>query len=522
MRAGSLLFNSVVLTPILFRFLLRTRHFALRSSRIRLRQFPATFPMSPSVSKEVCPAEGPTGPLASQPGSAPAEGRVDHTSHAQDARPVQDFVVIELFAGSGNLSKAFRNIGVQVVPVDTKDAPQIKIVKLNLLHERSVGLVMRLLETKKVLLVHMAPPCSTSSQARSIRRNKWDPQPLRSWDHPDGLLNLGFLNRTRVSQANKLYRLCVNIAVKCQTLRIWWRIENPAGSYMWVTSPFMELWRTHVSAIRFATFRNCVYGGDRKKSTTFWTACDALTALSCTCQKEYAHVHKEWGKQVDGTWATSQEAAYPPGLCSQYASLVLQAGQAAGMTMDVAAGQHTCSRVHLSLRQTGIERASQGLFPRGSQMPPLVDPFPNKVWHKVPARVDRSAFVPGKRITQAPFVKGATTLSVSEHDGNWWALVGLPVQPEEFLRPSGASVRPECHKPILPAMLEHAVDRYCSLDTVQLSQLRVRVLKGMIQRSQELAAEEKLLHAKLEPHARDVLKGKRLLLFQELLSCMNF
>ena len=88
---------------------------------------------------------------------------------SREARPIQDLVVIELFAGSGNLSKAFRNIGVQVVPIDTKEAPQIKIVKLNLLHKGSVGLVMRLLETHKVFacahgtsVQHQQPEASTA------------------------------------------------------------------------------------------------------------------------------------------------------------------------------------------------------------------------------------------------------------------------------------------------------------------------------------------------------------------------
>ena len=115
---------------------------------------------------------------------------------------VSDAVVIELFAGSANLSKAFRSVGMQVIPVDTKDASQRKIVKLNLLHRNSVQLVVRLLETRKVLFVHMAPPCSTSSQARMIQRTCSDPKPLRPWDHPDGIPGLSFLDKTRVAQAN--------------------------------------------------------------------------------------------------------------------------------------------------------------------------------------------------------------------------------------------------------------------------------------------------------------------------------
>ena len=99
-------------------------------------------------------------------------------------------MVIEVFAGSANLSKAFSSVGTQVVAVDTKDASQIKIVKLNLLRKGSVDLVYRLLQTRNVIMVHMAPPCSTSSQARRIQRSPRDPKPLRSWCMPDGLAGL--------------------------------------------------------------------------------------------------------------------------------------------------------------------------------------------------------------------------------------------------------------------------------------------------------------------------------------------
>ena len=177
--------------------------------------------------------------------------------------PVEEALFIELFAGSANLSKAFRSVGMQVIPVDTKDAPQVKIVKLNLLHKGSLQLVFRLLETRNVIMVHMAPPCSTSSQARRIQRSQHDPKPLRSWNMPDGLEDLGFLDRNRVSQANRLYQVCQEVATRCHRLKIWWSIENPTSSLMWITSSFKSLWKQLRNNMYFATFHNCVYGGDR-------------------------------------------------------------------------------------------------------------------------------------------------------------------------------------------------------------------------------------------------------------------
>ena len=430
----------------------------------------------------------------------------------------QDAVILELFAGSANLSKAFRSLGMQVIPVDTKDAPQIKIVKLNLLHRNSVALVLRLLETRKILMVHMAPPCSTSSQARRIQRRPTDPKPLRSWLQPDGLSDLAFLDRNRVSQANRLYQVCVEVALACDSLEIWWSLENPTSSLMWITSPFKSLWSQLHGKIRFATFHNCVYGGDRKKSTTLWSTCEALQGLSCVCSKDFDHVHQEWGRQADGSWATSQEAAYPPGLCSQFASLVFQSAMTRGKLEPTPKAGH----LYISKAQTGVERAAQGLFPRGNQIPPLVDPFPKKIWHQVPASCDRSKFVPGKRLHNETFPKGSTTLAVAEENNSWWAQVGIPVTPEEFLSMSAASVHPESQHPVLPCILQSAVEKYCSLTASELSNLRAQALKVLIAKAAELTDREASLHRRLEPHARDVLKGKRLLLFQDLLSSMNF
>ena len=438
----------------------------------------------------------------------------------QCVRPttVSDAVVLELFAGSANLSKAFRSVGMQVIAVDTKDAHQIKIVKLNLLHKNSVALVLRLLETRKILFVHMAPPCSTSSQARMIQRTARDPKPLRSWQEPDGLTGLSFLDRNRVSQANRLYQVCVDVALACQTHNIWWSIENPTSSFMWITSPFRSLWTSLGQRIKFATFHNCVYGGDRKKSTTLWTSCQDLQGLSCICSQDYEHVHAGWGRQADGSWATSKEASYPPGLCSQFASLVFQAALSSGRLVQAEGSES----LFLTKAQAGIERAAQGLFPRGSQMPPLVDPFPEKVWHEVPAECDRSVFVPGKRLQGTSFPKGSTTLAVAHWAGSWWAQVGIPVTPEKFLSLSAQSKHPESFGPVLPPILRNSVERYCSMSPWDLSNLRVKVLKSLLCKMEELKAQESRLHRNLAPHARDVLKGKRLLLFQELLCNMEF
>ena len=225
-------------------------------------------------------------------------------------------------------------------------------------------------------------------------------------------------------------------------------------------------------------------------------------------------MHAPWG-----SWAASQKPAYPPGLCSHIASLVLPSAVRSGKV----AGPETGSSFFAHRSELARERAAQGLFPRGSQMPPLVDPFPRKVWRQVPSDCDRSVFVPGKRLPDSKeFPKGSTALAVGHDSGSWWAQVGIPVTPEEFLVLSSRSQHPESMGPVLPPILRHSVHSYCSMTSSELSEVRVNRLKSMLARAEELRAQEHAVHLRLEPRARDVLKGKRLLLFGELLAAMNF
>ena len=94
------------------------------------------------------------------------------------------------------------------------------------------------LKNPRVVGVFLAPPCGTASGARSIKlkRKRNAPEPLRSDDHPNGLRNLFFINRIKISQANKLYHLraqIVRYAVKHNMLVV---VENPQFSLFWATT----------------------------------------------------------------------------------------------------------------------------------------------------------------------------------------------------------------------------------------------------------------------------------------------
>lgn len=61
------------------------------------------------------------------------------------------------------------------------------------------------LKNPRVVGVFLAPPCGTASHGRSIKlkRKRNAPEPLRSDNHPNGLKNLSFINKIKISQTVK-------------------------------------------------------------------------------------------------------------------------------------------------------------------------------------------------------------------------------------------------------------------------------------------------------------------------------
>ena len=74
----------------------------------------------------------------------------------------------------------------------------------DLTDSNGVSLLWRMLSQPNVAMVHLGPPCGTSSRARDIRPG---PQPLRSSRFPEGLPHLRGVSLRRVKGANLRNRL---------------------------------------------------------------------------------------------------------------------------------------------------------------------------------------------------------------------------------------------------------------------------------------------------------------------------
>ena len=167
--------------------------------------------------------------------------------------------------------------------------------------------------------MRLAPPCSTSSQARSIPlAGRRGPEPLRSWQHPDGLATLGFAGRCHVNAANKLYCRTASLLQACVHASVHFSVENPAGSHFWNTSFMRGFFKANRATIQFVQFDHCCSGGTRRKTIALWRNLSALSNFGVLCRPDLNHVHDEWGIAQQGSFETSEETAYLVSLCIQW------------------------------------------------------------------------------------------------------------------------------------------------------------------------------------------------------------
>ena len=100
---------------------------------------------------------------------------------------------LELFCGCAELTVALGEAGFVAIGVDckyNKDTPKGPYLVMDLSSDDAVQTILQLIVDKKIVLVHLAPPCGTASRAREIRRKCLSPKPLRSEQYPDGLPDL--------------------------------------------------------------------------------------------------------------------------------------------------------------------------------------------------------------------------------------------------------------------------------------------------------------------------------------------
>ena len=181
-------------------------------------------------------------------------------------------VFLELFSGSGHLSKVFNRNGIGSISVDIKHS-----LCFDLTNPVVVEVICGWLTSKHILGVWLGTPCSSWSRARHDL-NGGGP---RTKTHIYGIPLLSAADQIRVDFGNCTMRTSVKIIEKCIHLRIPTFLENPATSMLFDAPPIQRLRCKAQECVS----DYCQYGKPWRKRTKVLAWCiDTSEAPCMKCQ----------------------------------------------------------------------------------------------------------------------------------------------------------------------------------------------------------------------------------------------
>ena len=233
------------------------------------------------------------------------------------AKGLKGQYVADLFAGSGGVAKACRQLGFSA-----KEWEIARGCQFDLTHPSVLKRIKYDVDQLLVLAAMLAPPFSSFSVARdrtaAIRTRQFP------WGLPDD--QLLDTDRTKIQQGNQCFKAAIRIISWLDTHHIPWILENPATSKCWYLPPLQKLESSpHVVAV-FTDF--CQYGCRWRKRTKL--LCGNLDTQDlhrlqrlCTGQELCSQTHKPHfrltGSNHQGIPWTHIAQPYPTGLCRDLA-----------------------------------------------------------------------------------------------------------------------------------------------------------------------------------------------------------
>lgn len=112
--------------------------------------------------------------------------------------------------------------------------------------------------------------------------------------------------------------------------------------------------------------------------------------------------------------------------------------------------------------------------------------------------------------------------AMDNEDDTHLQIWGLPWGPEEFLPMAVQAGHPASLQSFLPERLFLCISKAMTMTSADRMQHRAQTLKHWFRRSLELKTEEQSLHSKLHSDVAKVLKGKRILLWGEMLAAIGY
>ena len=472
------------------------------------------------------------------------ESSTEFVSEDNSISSKQSCLILEIFAGSCRLSKACKQVGFRVTAVDKVEdrAENFPIYQGDVRNSGERTLLLQYIEAEKeeLLHIHFAPSCGTASRAREKAPG---PPPLRSDVHPDGLPNLKDSDRQRVEAANESYRAMITIAMFAISLGISISVENPKNS-LFCKCSFVVLFLEWLPQYHVCEFQHCMHGGRRNKFT-HWMSCnprnltvDMFQSLRLLCDQQ--HQHASWAPYIDEhgrqVFPTASEAAYPELLCTRVACILKAEALKAGFSFPTTLVDQLEAEPHAAKRQIFTTQ------PRGKRLRPLVSEFQAYKSILFPLNAERAiqqflkTLPKGSRICHRTLTEGfffwddnlAKEAELVAHhsweDGQPGEILhfGIPKEPHDFIADATAKGHPRDIIAKVPPTVKVLLKELACGEMSRRFAKRASFMKRWLKRSLELKDKELELHQQLPTHLQKILHGKRLLLFKEILTDLNY
>jgi len=223
-------------------------------------------------------------------------------------------IALELFSGSGNLSRAWRRSclrHIEIVEVDIRHGAH-----LDLLNETLVRKIRGWARAGLIAAVWLAPPCSSFSALRCLF------SPVRSRAFPLGLPSLSPSDQRVVNVANRLCIVASSLLDLCRRLNIPCVVENPHTSLLWNVKAFENLAKTR--GVEVCVTDYCAWGTPWRKRTRFLfthLSCNSLGKTCCgrgVCSFSGKRHVEIIGNHPCGVKYSKLSEPYPPRLCAAF------------------------------------------------------------------------------------------------------------------------------------------------------------------------------------------------------------
>ena len=428
-----------------------------------------------------------------------------HFAQATPRRPV----FVEIFAGTGNLSRWMFQQGFDVVCLDygrNKHRPKFSAIEVDLTTEHGQRLLWELIKNLNPEAIHAGVPCGTSSRARE-KAVSWElksqgapePKPLRDFEHPMGKPGLSEFNQTKIELANRLYQLVLELIVFCYGANIVFSVENPWRSWFWAVLTCLARQDSLatcrvINSLTSVVFDNCCHGATRKKRTRIDATQSTYAQLAADCQGD--HPHEPYNITFNDGWKfdTAAEGAYPDLLCQRMASL-LAAQVSPGLNRD---------------REMSLKAQTMAFTTRQHRGAPQMIPEFIKVFEMNLI----SKKLPPLCKDLGPSTKGESQKGLRK--------VGQFHSVPEFINKALELKHPMDTLCPVADVTKRAIFTILTRGKRNMAVFRLNAIKHARLLSEQLHPDEMELRKMMPQHVRRVVHNKRILLFEQLLKDTSY